>query len=724
MNDATNDATEFESTLDGAIGFFQNLRRKLSVLEQDASIQHDQMHAIAASVATLDQDHQSDRQTLAALAGNLDTQATQLTELRADGCLLDRQLGQIETLIADFQLNHEQLREQLATLASDLQAQTADLRQELATSLEQRAAPEDQIAALEIQGAEQARSLQSLLASVQSLNQDTRIIRDHADDHQSRLEQHQGLIDRLQTAVQAGQEQLGQFSGIAETQHQHLHQLESALGAIDQNTRNLGQLVDGLKTTTDRHDHTLDTLRQTVESHETARHQWGEQQTRLDGFADILDARWRESQTLQESLAQLRDELDAQRLALSEASQTRQDLQRQQDRLKHLETLIGKVSADTNSTRQILNILQSDLTTQSDTLRELDEHWQSILATSQPPTPPLETPAASADVPATAPVESAGSPVAPPVSAPDTAFDKPLAALAIESQRLERELHQVLSDVQNGLVGQDERFTELRSALQDQLNIQRERLDRFETVLEQLRANPTAAPDLNQQELELQRTLAPLQHAMTALEERLNSQAQAFSGNFDQFRVLASDIHNLQQQISALESLPLRLSALEEDLIERAQGITQLQDTVRQFQEDSQQLGKASQPTNAGARVEELEARLTAQDQQYVQLAEAIDAIGVDAKATQEQVITMATNVAKRIFEFQNQLTATEAAHAERLREAEQKLIQLQAALEIMETQRKGRRWFSMPAMFTHHFLLTVGAAFLGVMATVIWTTT
>ncbi|MDV7391781.1 hypothetical protein RZS08_10525, partial [Arthrospira platensis SPKY1] len=198
-------------------------------------------------------------------------------------------------------------------------------------------------------------------------------------------------------------EHLKQFSSVAETQYQHLHRLESALGAIDQNVRNLGQVVDGLKTTLGRHDLTLDSLHQTVESHEATQRQWREQQVHLDGFTDALEIRQRESQALQQGLAELRDELEIQRRILSEASQGRQDLQKQQDRLKHLETLIGKVLADTNSTRQILNILQSDLITQNDTLRALDEHWQSVLATYQPPSYPPEIPTAEAPAPTAAP---------------------------------------------------------------------------------------------------------------------------------------------------------------------------------------------------------------------------------------------------------------------------------------------------------------------------------
>ena len=81
----------------------------------------------------------------------------------------------------------------------------------------------------------------------------------------------------------------------------------------------------------------------------------------------------------------------------------------------------------------------------------------------------------------------------------------------------------------------------------------------------------------------------------------------------------------------------------------------------------------------------------------------------------------MATNVAKRIFEFQNQLATSETAQTERLQEAEQKLIQLQAALEILQTPHKTRRWFKMPATLAT-VALTVGTAFLGILAKVIWT--
>ena len=724
MNDATNDATDLASSLDGAIGFFQKLRRKLGTLEQDASIQHDRLHAIAASIANLERERQIDHQTFAALAGHLDAQTAQLTELQTDGRLLGEQLDTVEAMVACSQQHQEQLRQQFATLVSELRTQQTDLRQELESTLEQRTAPAERVAALETQLAQQMEDLRNLLASVQTLNQDARSIRDHASGYESRIDQHHGQIERLETAVRAGQEQLGQFSSIAETQYQHLHRLESALGAIDQNVRSFGEVVDGLKTTVDRHDPALDTLRQVVESHETARRQWREQQVRLDGFAAALDARQQESRTLQQGLTLLRDEFEAQSQTLNEASQTRQDLQRQQDRLKHLETLIGKVSADTNSTRQILNILQSDLITQSETLRELDEHWQAVLTTYQPPTHLPETPAAEAPATTTAPVTldrvrevhvGAATPDLDPLRDALAAQAEALRELRETAQPRLATLTQLLEHQQTEVRETTATIEELQQGFKEL----RQALTRLDSTIEQQQQRIEAD---HQQELELQRDLAALQHTLTALEERLSGQAQAFSGNFERFRGLSGAVGNLQQQLTALESVPRRLNALEEDLTGREQSIAQLHDAVRQLQKDSQQLGKTSQAIDSGALAGDLEIRLNEQHQQFTHLNEAIDAIRTDAKATQEKVITMAANVVKRLYELQNQLAATETAHAERLNEAEQKLMQLQTTLEILEPQRRPRRWFSMPTLFPH-LTLTVGAAFLGVLVMVIWIT-
>jgi len=76
----------------------------------------------------------------------------------------------------------------------------------------------------------------------------------------------------------------------------------------------------------------------------------------------------------------------------------------------------------------------------------------------------------------------------------------------------------------------------------------------------------------------------------------------------------------------------------------------------------------------------------------------------------------MAANVAQRLHEFQNQLIAAKTSQGEQLQEVEQKLILLQVAFETMETQKKPRRWFSMPASFTT-IVVTLAATLLGVAA-------
>jgi chromosome segregation ATPase len=116
-----------------------------------------------------------------------------------------------------------------------------------------------------------------------------------------------------------------------------------------------------------------------------------------------------------------------------------------------------------------------------------------------------------------------------------------------------------------------------------------------------------------------------------------------------------------------------------------------------------------------------LETRLHEQQEHLTGLSATVEAIRTDTRVTQEKVLTMAANVAQRIHEFQNQLLAAKTAQGEQLQEVEQKLIWLQAAVETLESQRKPRRWFSMPATFTT-IVFTVGVAFLAVLAQIIWT--
>jgi uncharacterized coiled-coil protein SlyX len=205
------------------------------------------------------------------------------------------------------------------------------------------------------------------------------------------------------------------------------------------------------------------------------------------------------------------------------------------------------------------------------------------------------------------------------------------------------------------------------------------------------------------------------------LETRLTGQTQAFSSNFEQFQGLSTDIQDLQQQVAKLES-SRRLGSIEQGLVAQEQGIAQLTDAIQQIKLDSQQIGEAVRHDGRDSKITELEEKLNEQHDQLTGLSATVEAMRSDAKATQEKVLTMAANVAQRIHEFQNQLIAAKTAQGEQLQEVEQKLILLQAAVETMESQRKPRRWFSMPATFTT-IVFTVGAAFLAVLAQVIWTT-
>ena len=909
-----NDATEFESSLDGAIGFFQNLRRKLGTLEAETSAQQDRLQAIATSVATLQRDAQVEHQSLADLARDSHAQAGQLTEIVTDGRRLDAQVGVIENLIADFQQDQQHLRQTLTTLTTGLHTQHADLRQEWQSVLEQQAAaPIAQIEALEQQLSVQTREMHSLLLSIQALSHDARMSRDGMKALESQFGQHDSQLEQLAHSVKSGQERLEQLGANAETQSRHLQRLESVLDTLSQATETGAETVrEQLEEQQTRFDDLTGSLAtvwqdsQTLQ--ETVREQFEEQQTRFDDLTGSLATIWQDAQALQEEVGRLNGEFETQRHAVTDVAQARQDLQKQQERLKHLETVMGKVSADTNSTRQILNVLQTDFTNQSDLLRELDQNWRDRLAAYQ-------------DNPGSGPVETLVTAPPPPAIAPAQLTQ--LAQLAddlVASQQRYDSLQQELSTVQSALTNQGEHLTELHTALQEQLHDQQERLGELETAINHLQQTPVqespaesattadfadlhetlvaqtgalndlqqslqqqlhhqqerlgeletainhfqrtpiqespaesattadlaglhetlaaqtgalndlqqslqqqlhhqqerlgeletalnhlqqtpiqespaesattadltdlhetlavqtgalndlrevtqqrfgtlenqwldfqhaadSLGDLHQETQDLRQQLARLDSAITQqqqhstagdphtqelhqnletlqqtlvdLEARMAGQAQAFSGNFEQFRGLRTDIQSLQQDLAALDTLPGQLHTLDQSLSAQDRQIIQLKQAVQNLQQDSQQLGEAIQ-TRQGSSVEELETRLNEQREQMDSLTATLETVQSDTRLTQEKVVTMATNVAKRIFEFQNQLTTSETAQTERLREAEQKLIQLQAALEILQTPHKSRRWFKMPAALAT-VVLTVGTAFLGILAKVIW---
>ncbi len=572
-----NDATELESSLAGAIDFFQNLRRKLGTLETDVNAQHDQIHTLSSTLVTLKQDRQTDRQTLANLNGGL-------VKLQADDRLLEQQLNAVETRVASFQQDQQQIRQTLSAMEDDLRAQGADWRQELETTLTQRLAPVDKIVALE------------------------------------------------QTA-RANQEQFEQFATIVEAQYKRLLQFDITLENLDQNNRSLNQTLGALKTDFERHERVLSALEETAGTDEAARRQLQTQQNRLDALTASSTAAEQNLQAARQDIAHLKGEFETQHRMQADIAQIRQELQKHQDRLKHLETLMSKVSADTNSTRQILNVIQSDLTTQNDTLRELDQNWRDSLATYQDRLSSVEiTLAGSGSRPATFLTEAFSPSTVQPESAPADADAVPDS---LQAGTLEN--------------------------LRESLSAQAGMLEEFQETTHQ---------------------------QLTVLSATLDAQQQDLQDAVNQIADLQQDVRQLQQPVPAQTIDPQRL------------------ETAEQYAQEIRQ---------------DVATRLDEQQKRWTELAATVETIRADSKATQETVVTMASNVVKWIHKIQNLLAATENTQSERLQEIEQKLIHLQAAFETLENQRKPRKWFSMPASLTA-IMLIVGASGLAILVQVIWT--
>jgi chromosome segregation ATPase len=1001
-----NDATELEPSLAGAIDFFQNLHHKMGTLETDTSAWHDQLQTLSDTLTTLGQDRQSDQQILVTLSSDLSAQDARLTKLQSANQALDKQLTTVETLVARFQEEQQEVRQALATLSSDL-------RQELQSILTHQAEPVERVSALESRLASQTREQLSLLGALQTLEKGAGAVQARMTALESRIEQHQEQFEPLEKADRNHQQHLEEFSSIVEAQHKRLLQLEITLENLDQGAQSTTQLLNTLKTDLKRHEQALASLDQVAEASETATRQLQDQQSRLDHLTESSSATRKE-------IVSLKTRFEEQRQGLTDAARTRQELQKQQERVKHLETLVGKVSADTNSTRQILNVLQTDLTTQNDTLRELDQSWRDSLSSHHDRLSQLEGAYSSPTAPTeeALPVEPAGKATleparfealeqalagtreqyealrtpldelrqtlttqgekldetqelawsqiqnlqerlseaeatldslhAAPVVEPDTGAETETTALsslrqdlATQAETLEETQELAWSQIQNlqerlseaeatldslyatsaaESTGDAETETALNSLRQDltaqaetleetqelawsQIQNLQERLSEAEATLDQLGQAPVetgAGPDLEavlaplrqelsthadalnalrdatqqqfaalndaleirqqesreiagqvgqlqtvtleelrqagqaqiqqiqalqhrldateatldilrqapepgvgidleavlgplrqdllaqtgdldklrditqqqladlsaaletrqqealetasqlgvlQQEIEklqhpptadntafeqrletvevysrkLQEDLAEVEETVTALESRLSSQSQAFSGNFEQFRALNTEIHALQQKIGHLET-PQQLGDIDQELAAYQQDIAQLREAVEQIQADSQQMGEMIQQGGAESPAAELTARLDEQQERLNELAATVETVRADAKSAQETVVTMATNVAKRIHEIQNLLVATETAQGERLQDVEQKLIWLQAAMETMDSQKtKPRRWFSMPASLTS-VLLTVSAGGAAILAQVMWT--
>ncbi len=125
-----NDATEFESSLAGTIDFFQNLRRKVGVLERTPARNTTVTRRSPLRWPPSSTLARADRQTLAALAGNFETQTAQLVKLQTDVRLLDEELAQLETLAGGLpEQDQEQARQTLAQTLEEVRTQAHGLRQ-------------------------------------------------------------------------------------------------------------------------------------------------------------------------------------------------------------------------------------------------------------------------------------------------------------------------------------------------------------------------------------------------------------------------------------------------------------------------------------------------------------------------------------------------------------------------------------------------------------------
>jgi len=390
-----------------------------------------------------------------------------------------------------------------------------------------------------------------------------------------------------------------------------------------------------------------------------------------------------------------------------------QQWQSQQAQLNQLEAALAELqnvpASESAATAADLTTVQDALTTQAHSLSDLQQSLQQQWQSQQAQLNQLEA--------ALAELQNAPAPEANNVA---TDVAEVHETLVIQTSAINdlREVTQrrfgVLENRQLDLQHTVESLSEWHQAIDDV----RQQLAQLDSAITQ---QPQAANTDDAPESEFRHELNVLQQALTELEARVAGQTQAFSGNFDQFRALRTEIQSLQHNIAGFDALPGQLHSFGQMVNAQDRQISQIKEAVEYLQQDFQQRNEAN-PTDSNSSFEELTAQIDQQREQMEQLTATLETIQSESRLTQEKVVTMATNVAKRIFELQNQLTASETVQSERLQDAEQKIIQLQAAIEMLQTPTKSRRWFKMPATLAT-VALTVGATFLGILAQVIWTT-
>lgn len=686
-----NDATELESSLAGTIDFFQNVRRKLGALEAATDSQQTLLQTVTTTVAACEQDQQTDRRALAALADTFGVQTERLTALQADIRLVDEQLARLaselenqrqtmaeagplrqelqkhqdrlkhlDTLITKLSADTSSTRQILNVLQADLATQSDALRELDQTWREGLASYQDRLSELERMAAESKTITPTPMveeAMIDAAAEESPFLTPTDSPFLVAIPTEASAPPAPQPTAQGQIDQLASAFNVAQEEQQALHDRMTATLAADQEAKQ--QIHDQLAAARDR------------------------QQALDEQFALLQTALTSQQDALADLRATLTEQLAAQQQHISALATTIESSD--EPAIASLETdLLALRETVNHNAEQLIRIqdaLGEQLQDQRQRLNQLDTALNSL------------------------------SHAAPPALAADL---QPLhAALAEQADTLE----QLRQDTQ-------QQFTTLTATTGNQAQEIRQTADRttelqeqVTDLLEQFAALPTPAdrPAAQSAEVNLhdfQQNLDALQGTVAALDTRLAGQAQAFSSNFEQFQGLNTELAELRQQIAKLESAR-RLGVIEQVLAAQGQEISQLGEALQQIKRDQPEFTETASDSQ-DAKITALEEQFNRYYAQQADLAAHLEATRANSKVIQEKVLTLATNVAQRIHEFQNQLLAAKTDQGAQIQTIEQKLITLQATVEALETQRKTRRWFSMPASLTT-VLVIVGAVLLAV---------
>ncbi|CDI01842.1 hypothetical protein BN873_210063 [Candidatus Competibacter denitrificans Run_A_D11] len=686
-----NDATELESSLAGTIDFFQNVRRKLGALEAATDSQQTLLQTVTTTVAACEQGQQTDRRALAVLADTFGVQTERLTALQADIRLVDEQLARLaselesqrqtmaeagplrqelqkhqdrlkhlDTLITKLSADTSSTRQILNVLQADLATQSDALRELDQTWREGLASYQDRLSELERIAAESKTITPTPMAEeamVDAAAEESPFLTPPDSPFLVAIPTEASAPPAPQPTTQGQIDQLASAFSVAQEEQQALHDCMTATLAADQEEKQ--KIHDQLAAAHDR------------------------QQALDEQFALLQTALTSQQDALADLRATLTEQLAAQQQHIS-ALATAMDSS-DEPAIASLETdLLALRETVNHNAEQLIRIqdaLGEQLQDQRQRLDQLDTALNSL------------------------------SHAAPPTLAADL---QPLhAALAEQADALE----QLRQDTQ-------QQFTTLTATTGNQAQEIRQTADRtaelqeqMTDLLEQFAALPTPAdrPAAQNAEVNLhdfQQNLDVLQGTVAALDTRLAGQAQAFSSNFEQFQGLNTELAELRQQLAKLESAR-RPGVIEQVLAAQGQEISQLGEALQQIKRDQPEFTETA-PDSQDAKITALEEQFNRYNAQQADLAAHLEATRANSKVIQEKVLTLATNVAQRIHEFQNQLLAAKTDQGTQIQTIEQKLITLQATVEALETQRKTRRWFSMPASLTT-VLVIVGAVLLAV---------